>query len=197
MLETFSTSLTKLSGLAYSSISAEEYYNQCCEIAMPLKPSKKEENKMSQVQINPSLLPDLKALAGAGVQDEFSDLQGLPDALKNALAEQVATESREKYASMARTLLEILRASDVKKKSLVEELRSVRARERDLLAKIGNLQEATNTAKESSNYLPLVLMLDPALRPFVSDVELASAKNFIAKPAPTTPKRPGTGKRTA
>lgn len=152
---------------------------------------KKEERKMSQVQINPSLLPDLKALAGAGVQDEFSDLQGIPDELKDALAEQVATEKRDKYARMAKTLLEILRASDVKKKTLVEELRAVRARERDLLAKIGNLQEATNTAKESSNYLPLVLMLDPALRPFVSEAELATAKNFIAKPATVATKRPG------
>lgn len=141
---------------------------------------KKEETKMTQVQINPSLLPDLKALAGAGVQDEFSDLQGIPDELKTALAEQVATEKRDKYARMAKTLLEILRASDEKKKSLVEQLRAVRAQERDLLAKIGDLQEATDAAKETSNYLPLILMLDPSLRPFVSEAELATAKAFVA-----------------
>ena len=140
---------------------------------------KKEETKMTQVQINPSLLPDLKALAGAGVQDEFSDLQGIPQELKEALDAQVATEKREKYSRMAKTLLEILRASDEKKKALVEELRNVRALERQLLAKIGDLQEATDAAKETSNYLPLILMLDPSLRPFVTEAELATAKAFV------------------
>lgn len=141
---------------------------------------KKEETKMTQVQINPSLLPDLKALAGAGVQDEFSDLQGIPQELKEALDAQVATEKREKYSRMAKTLLEILRASDEKKRALVEELRNLRAQERQLLAKIGDLQEATDAAKETSNYLPLILMLDPSLRPFVSEAELATAKAFVA-----------------
>jgi len=161
-------------------VKQEQHLGLCCEIELPTIPSKKGERNMSQVQINPSLLPDLKALAGAGVQDEFSDLQGIPDELKDALTEEVATEKRQKYARMAKTLLEILRASDEKKKSLVEQLRAVRAQERDLLAKIGDLQEATNAAKETSNYLPLILMLDPSLRPFVSEAELATAKAFVA-----------------
>lgn len=161
-------------------VKQEQHLGLCCEIELPTIPSKKEERNMSQVQINPSLLPDLKALAGAGVQDEFSDLQGIPQELKEALDAQVATEKREKYSRMAKTLLEILRASDEKKKALVEELRNVRALERQLLAKIGDLQEATDAAKETSNYLPLILMLDPSLRPFVSEAELATAKAFVA-----------------
>lgn len=144
---------------------------------------KKEETKMAQVQIHPSLLPDLKALAGAGVQDEFADIQGVPEELKNALKEQVATENREKYARMAKNLLQILRASDDTKRELVEELRATRAKERELLAKIGDLESATTQAKETSNYLPLALMLDPSLRPFVTEAELATAKAFVAPKA--------------
>lgn len=143
---------------------------------------------MSFINITPSLINDLKALVNRGVQDEFTDIQGIPAELKEALVEQLSTQRKAKYAQLANTLITLLTTAEQQKKLKIEKLREIRIAETKFLNDIKSLERSIDVAKETSNYLPLLVMLSPETSKFISKEDL-EAINVSKKLVRTTVQR--------
>ena len=100
-------------------------------------------------------------LADAAINAELRE-HGVDDLVENdpelkAAIEQIESESRAvAIKDAAQGIVELKRLSNSKIESLVSQLRSTRARERELLAQIASVNKAKDFAAATRNYLPLI-----------------------------------------
>lgn len=98
----------------------------------------------------------LVALAGAGPKDEFSELTGISDELKNALEEQIAADRKTQLAGAAKTIINVINAAKECVETSVKNIRAARIIEANEKAYLKELEIAKAYGAASGNYIPLL-----------------------------------------
>lgn len=122
--------------------------------------------------------------------DEFNtaELVGLNDSMATAVREALEEDRKTAVKAAAREVVSLIKSADAKKLALINEVRSIRLKEKELLAKLKNIDVATEYGNSTSNYLPLAIQVGNVSR-IPADVQ-----HLTKVPENFTQKKPATKK---
>lgn len=118
------------------------------------KNSEKGNTYMSNVQVE-----DIIALASQSTEDSSSMYDGLPENLKELIKEELDIEQRKKARSSARQIVSWLTRAEEEMTQLKRRLAAIRREEAAVKAHIVRLGSTVDYAKESNNYVPMLINL--------------------------------------
>lgn len=114
----------------------------------------------------------LMDLASAGPQDEFTETFGLNAEMQAALKEELARERQEKMQQAVKRIVSLMTDVKAVKEASVARIRAARQQEKEAKNYLDQIERAIAYASETSNYLPLIKLTQPAVR---SQYELDSS----------------------
>ena len=98
--------------------------------------------------------------------DEFNtaELVGLNDSMATAVREALDEDRKNAVKAAAKEVVTLIKSSATKKLDLINEIRAIRLKEKELLAKLKNIDAATEYGNQTSNYLPLAVQVGGVTR---------------------------------
>lgn len=111
--------------------------------------------------------------------DEFSDLQGLPEEMKDLLQEEMAAQKKVQMTQAVKQIVRLLKAAKEAKECAVSCIRNARLAEKYELARIKKIERAQAYATETGNYLPLIMLIDGSVVRNASAPRLNQAKLVV------------------
>jgi hypothetical protein len=109
------------------------------------------------MQVN---VDNLLTLANKGSgEDDLKKYERLPDNIREALKAEMEESQRNATKQVAKQLVQILGLAEDAKQSKVEQIRSLRAQERQLKHELETLDKAQELAEKDANFIPLCLNL--------------------------------------
>lgn len=154
-----------------------------------ITPKKENEVHHHNTTITTDLLEYLKTIAGKGTVDEFTEFEGIPVELRQAMEEQMAAERKTKYATIASQLISLLRDAKGRKQQAIENYRRLNREMQQELTRIKKIEAAVTLAEKEKNFLPLAALLDINVMRHLSPED-------VAIPDPAKPKAVAAKKAT-
>lgn len=111
-------------------------------------------------------MTDIKVIVELAKQktssDEFNtaELVGLNDSMATAVREALEEDRKNAVKAAAREVVSLIRSADAKKLALINEIRAIRLKEKELLAKLKSIDIATEYGNTTSNYVPLAIQVE-------------------------------------
>lgn len=99
-------------------------------------------------------------LADAEFSKELSEYQTLPSGIKEALAEQIAEDQKNRAKAAAREIVELLKLHEASVERGVRQIRSYRSEIDSQKAHLTRINRAREYGMETSNFLPLAITLN-------------------------------------